>query len=72
MLQQVCHFMVDVIAGDANAAAHMYYKNQKQDLYNSSVATMLREMQREVNTERPFQSRLRIDDTTKSHHSQFR
>ena len=26
VLQQVCHFKVDVIAGDANAAAHKYYK----------------------------------------------
>ena len=57
VLQQVCHFKVDVIAGNANAAAYKYYKNQEhQDLYNSSVAVMLREMQREVNTGQPFAS----------------
>ena len=62
VLQQVCHFKVDVIAGDAQAAAYKYYKNQEHhDLYNSSVAVMLREMQREINTGRPFESRLHID-----------
>ena len=62
VLQQVHHFKVDVIAGDANAAAYKYYKKQEyQDLYNSSVAVMLREMQREVNTGRPFESRLHVD-----------
>ena len=29
LLQQVCHFKVDVIAGGANAAACKYYKNQE-------------------------------------------
>ena len=29
VLQQVCHFTVDVIAGDANAAACKYYKKNK-------------------------------------------
>ena len=53
---------VDVIAGDANAAAHKYYKKQEyHDLYNSSVAVMLIEMQREVNTGYPFGTRLNID-----------
>ena len=48
VFQQVCHIKVDVIAGDANAAAHKYYKSQEyQDMYDSSVAVMLREMQRE-------------------------
>ena len=51
VLQQVHRFRVDVIAGDANAAAYKYYKKQEyQYLYNSSVAVLLREMQREVNT----------------------
>ena len=51
VLQQVCHLEVDIIAGDANAGAYKYYKNQEyQYLYNSSVAVLLREMQREVNT----------------------
>ena len=48
---------VDVIAGDANAAAYIYYKSQEYpDLYNSSVAVMLREMQREVKTGHPFEA----------------
>ena len=47
VLQQVNHFNVDVIAGDANAAACKYCKKKEhQDLHNSSVAVMLREMQR--------------------------
>ena len=42
VLQQVYHFKVDVIAGDANAAAYKYSQNQEyQDLYDSSVAVML-------------------------------
>ena len=58
----MCHFKVDVIAWDANAAAYKYYKNQEhQDLYDSSVAVMQREMQREVNTGHPFESKLHID-----------
>ena len=58
-LQQVYNFKVDVIA---NAAAHKHSKKQEyQDLYNSSVAIMLREMQREVNEGRPFESRLHND-----------
>ena len=67
------HYRVDVIAGAANAAAYKYYKKQKyQDLYNSSVAVMLRELQREVNMDRPFESRLHIDYSTNNHHSQLR
>ena len=72
VLQQVYHLKVDVIAGDANAAAYRYYKNpeyQYQD--NSSVAVMLREMQREVNTGQPFENRLHIDYSTKIHPSQL-
>ena len=43
VLQQVRHLKVDVIAGDANAAAYKYYRNQgDQDLHSSSVAIMLR------------------------------
>ena len=61
VLQQVCHFKVDVIAGDANSAAHKYYKKQEhQDLHDSSVAAMLREMQCEVNTGHLFERRLYI------------
>ena len=38
VLQQVRHFKVDVIAGNAKAAAYMYYKNQEyQDLYDFPV-----------------------------------
>ena len=29
VLQQVHHFKVDVIAGDANAAAYKYYRKQE-------------------------------------------
>ena len=43
-----------------------------QDLYNSSVPVMLREMQREVNTGRPFESRLNIDHSANNHHHQLR
>ena len=62
VLQQVHNFKVDVIAGDARAAACKYYKKQEyRDLYNSSVAIRLREKHREVNEGRPFASRLQID-----------
>ena len=72
VLQQVHHFKVDVIAGDPNAAAYRYYQRQEyQDLYNSSVAILLREMQREVNTGRPFERRLHIDHSTNNHPSQL-
>ena len=72
VLQQVHHFKVDVIAGGANAAAYKYYKKQEyQDLYNSSVAVKLREMQREVNTGRPFESRLDIDHSSNNIFSQL-
>ena len=72
MLQQVCHFEVDVMAGDATAAAYNDYKKQEyQDLYNSSVAIMLREMQREANTGPPFENRLRIDFSTDNHPTQL-
>ena len=73
VLQQVHHFKVDVIAGDVNTTACRYYKKQVfQDLCNSSVVVMLREMQREVNTERPFESRLHIVFLYQNHFSQFR
>ena len=62
VLQQVLHFKVDVLAGDANAAAYKFYRKQQyQDLHNSSVAIMLRETQHEVNMGHPFESRLNID-----------
>ena len=42
--KQVHNFQVDVIGGDANAAAYKYYKRQKyQDLHNSSVVVTSRE-----------------------------
>ena len=57
VLEQVNNFLVDVIAGDANAATYKYFKKQEyQDLYNSSVAIMLREIQCEVNEGRPLES----------------
>ena len=53
VLKKVEHNRVDVIAGDANAAGYKYYKRQEcQDLCNSSVAVLLREMQRAVNMDR--------------------
>ena len=71
--REVQHYRVDVIAGDANAAAYKYYKKQEyQDLHNSSVAVMLRQVQREVNMDRPFESRLQIDCSTNNHSSQLR
>ena len=67
-----CTIKVDVIAGNANAAAYTYFKkHQYKDLYNSSVAIMLREMQREFNTGRPFESRLDIDSYINNHFSQL-
>ena len=72
VLQQVCHFKVDVIVGDANAAAYKYCKRQEhEDLHNSSVAVMLREMQREVNTGHPVERRLHIDYSTNKHPPQL-
>ena len=57
-----------------DAAAHKHYKKKQeyQDLHNSSAAVMLREMQREVNTGRPFERRLRVDSYTNNHFSQLR
>ena len=57
VLQKVHHFKVDVVVGDANAAAL---------LKKSSVAVVLREMQREVNTGRPF------ENSNNNHFSQLR
>ena len=63
LLQRVRHFKVDVIAGNAKAAAYMHCKNQEyQDLYDFSVVVMLREMQLEVR---------RIDHSTKNHPPQL-
>ena len=72
VLQQVHHFKVDVVAGDANAAAYKYLRKQQyQDVYHSSIAVRLRKMQREVNTGRPFESRLHMDYYTNNHFSQL-
>ena len=46
-------------------------RSTKQDLYDSSVAVMLREMQRDVNTGHPFGSRAHIDYSTNNHPPQF-
>ena len=68
VLQKVCHFKVDDIAGNANAAAYRYHENQEyQYLYNSSVAVMRRETQCEVNTGQPFENRLHIYYSTNNH-----
>ena len=71
MLQQMCHFKVDVIAGETNAAAYKYHKKEYQDLHISSVAIMLREMQREVNMGLPFENRLHFDYSTNYHPTQL-
>ena len=47
-------------------------KQEYQDLHNSSVAVVSREMQREVNTGRPFESRLHFYCFTNNHLSQLR
>ena len=68
----MCHFKVDVIAGDANAAAYKYYERQEhQDLHNASVAIMLREMRRETNIGLPFENKLNIDYSTNNHPTQL-
>ena len=68
MLQQVCHFKVDVIAGEPTPHHTSAKKRQKhQDMHGSSVAIMLREMQREVNTGHSFERRLHIDYSTCNH-----
>ena len=55
------------MAEDAKAAAYTYHRKQEcQDLYNFSVAIMLREMQREVNTGQPVENRLHIDYASKN------
>ena len=72
VLQQVRHFKVDVNAGDANAAAYKYYRNQGyQHLHNSSVAIMPREMQREVNMGHPFESVFHMHYSTNNHPPQL-
>ena len=48
-----------------------YERQGYQFVYNSSIAVMLREMQREVNIGRPFETRLHIDYSTNNHHSQL-
>ena len=45
VLQQVCHFKVDVIAG---GQCRSIQRQEHQDLHGSSVAVVPREMQREV------------------------
>ena len=56
VLQQMCHMKADVIAGDANAAAAQV--PQKTRVPRSARFLSCRhasgEMQREVNTGRPF------------------
>ena len=62
------NFKVDVIVGDANSEACEYLrKHEYRDLYNSSFAVMLREIQREVDEGRPFEDTLRIDYYNNNH-----
>ena len=73
VLKNVQHRRVDVLAGDANAAAYKYSQRQEhQDFFNSSVSVMLREIQLEVNKNRPFHSRLHIVYSANNHHPQLR
>ena len=68
VLQQDYNFKVDVIAGDANSAALEYLrKHEYRDLYNSSVAVILRETQREVDEGSPFEDRPCIDYYNSNH-----
>ena len=61
-------FKVDVIAGDTNSAACEYLrKHEYRDLYNSSVAVTLREIQREVDQGRPLEDTLCIDYYNNNH-----
>ena len=56
------NFKVDVIAGDANSATCEHLRiHEYRDLYNFSVAVILREIKREVDEGSPFEDRLRID-----------
>ena len=66
-LQQVHHFKVDVNAGDANAACKCYKHQEYQDQHISSVAILLREMQREVNMGQSFESGLYMHYSTNNH-----
>ena len=68
VLQQVYNFKVDVNAGDANAAACEYLrKHGYRDLYNSSNAVTLREIQREVDEGRPLGDTHCIDYYNNNH-----
>ena len=72
-LKKVQHHRVDVVVGDATAAAYRYYKRQEyQALYNSSIAVTLRQNKRKFKMNRPFQSRHHSDYPTDHHHSQLR
>ena len=54
-LKKVQHHRVDVVVGDATAAAYRYYKRQEyQALYNSSIAVTLRENSTKIQHEPPI------------------
>ena len=65
----VCPFKVDVIAGDAKRCSIQVLQKSgvPRSARYSSVAVMLREMQREVNTGHPLESRLHSDYSTNNH-----
>ena len=68
VLQKEKQYKVDGIAGAAHAAAYKCYKKQESlDLYNSSIAVMLSEMQHEVNTGGQFEISLHLDHYTNNH-----
>ena len=54
-LKKVQHHRVDVVVGDATAAAYTYYKRQEyQALYNSCIAVTLRENSTTIQHEPPI------------------
>ena len=62
------NFKVDVSAGNANSAACEYLRKlEYRDLHNSSVAVILREIQREVDEGRPLGDSLCIDYYNNNH-----
>ena len=55
VFQQMCLLRIDVITTDLNDVVYKRYKKQKyEDLQNSSLVIILREMQREVNLDLPI------------------
>ena len=73
LLQQVCHFKVDVMAGHANAAADQHFKKKRipRSIQFLSGYHAMREMQREVNMGLAFENRLHMNYSTSNHPTQL-